>query len=200
MKHLIRAGAVLVVFIAVLLIAREILVPSSFGEKGFYRGDNVAEWASRPIQYASSSECRSCHQKRYDGVIASKHNTVPCEDCHGPAQAHIETGVTLPLSISRDLCEVCHAQITGRRRDFPQVDISQHGEKRVCTVCHDPHDPRTQGGARASIIPHGLDGMSQCLLCHSIGGAGVGETGGTGLPPEHEGRPSSFCLACHENA
>ncbi|MBI2864908.1 MAG: hypothetical protein HYX94_10155 [Chloroflexi bacterium] len=50
-------------------------------------------------------------------------------------------------------------------------------------------------------IPHTLQGREgQCTTCHTIGGAGVGAPGGTGLPSSHQGRTSDVCLSCHKTA
>lgn len=39
----------------------------------------------------------------------------------------------------------------------------------------------------------GLD----CLMCHSVGGAGVGAPGGSGMPSDHQGRTKDVCQGCH---
>ncbi len=58
-------------------------------------------------------------------------------------------------------------------------------------------------GAKASPapkIPHSLDGRSECTLCHSVGGSGVGQPGGMGTPSSHQGRTSDTCRSCHQSA
>lgn len=47
-------------------------------------------------------------------------------------------------------------------------------------------------------IPHPLDGRSACTTCHTVGGAGAGAPGGTGLPTSHQGRTDATCTACHQ--
>ena len=199
MQHLIRAGVLLVILVIGLFLAHEFFVPESFGEHGFYRGENVEEWASWPMQYASLPQCGDCHQQRYDTWVNSRHGGVICENCHGPAQVHAETGAELTVEVSRDLCGFCHAEIFGRRSDFPQVDIDQHGGQALCMTCHDPHDPHVPGAVLSPMIPHGAEGMLDCLICHTVGGAGVGESGGTGLSADHKGTPIVSCLECHEH-
>lgn len=49
-------------------------------------------------------------------------------------------------------------------------------------------------------IPHTLEGRSACTICHTVGGAGVGAPGGTGLPASHEGRTDATCTGCHRSA
>ncbi len=198
MSHLIRAGALILVLGIAFLLVRWIFIPGSFGQYGFYRGENVAEWADWPMQYAPVAQCGDCHQQRYDTWVNSKHGSASCENCHGPAQNHAQTGTPLIFDVARELCGLCHAEIPGRRSDFPQVDIEQHGGQALCITCHDPHDPQVPGAALSPLIPHSLEGRADCLLCHQVGGAGVGESGGTGLAADHEGRANESCLGCHE--
>lgn len=57
--------------------------------------------------------------------------------------------------------------------------------------------PTTAPAAAAPKILHTLDGRADCLLCHTIGAAGVGVPGGMGLPQSHVGRTKDICQACH---
>jgi len=49
-------------------------------------------------------------------------------------------------------------------------------------------------------IPHPTAGREACTLCHVVGGAGVGASGGVGLPEAHRGRTDSQCRGCHQAA
>ncbi|MCL4436061.1 MAG: cytochrome c3 family protein [Thaumarchaeota archaeon] len=49
-------------------------------------------------------------------------------------------------------------------------------------------------------IPHSLDGRTDCAMCHKVGGSGVGQPGGMGLPADHTGRTSAVCTTCHKTA
>lgn len=49
-------------------------------------------------------------------------------------------------------------------------------------------------------IPHTLEGRSACTGCHTVGGAGVGAPGGTGLAASHQGRTDTTCTGCHQAA
>ncbi len=198
MNHLIRAGALIALLVIGFVLVRWAFIPESFGQYGFYRGENVAEWADWPMQYAPLTTCSTCHQQRYDTWANSKHSSVSCENCHGAAQNHAQTGAELVSDVAREICGVCHAQILARRSDFPQVDIEEHGAQALCITCHDPHNPQVPTGAMPPIITHSLEGRADCLLCHQVGGAGVGESGGMGMPADHEGRASESCLGCHE--
>jgi hypothetical protein len=46
-------------------------------------------------------------------------------------------------------------------------------------------------------IPHTLEGRDNCATCHTVGGAGVGAAGGTGMPNNHQGRGNDTCRGCH---
>jgi len=48
-------------------------------------------------------------------------------------------------------------------------------------------------------VPHPLEGREQCLLCHQLGGPGVGIPGGAGLPAAHQGFGEGLCLTCHRS-
>jgi hypothetical protein len=52
--------------------------------------------------------------------------------------------------------------------------------------------PSSTPTANAPKIPHGLEGMADCLSCHA--------TGTHGVPADHAGRVNSGCTACHKSA
>jgi len=190
MKHLIRAGILVVLLVAGLLILRQIQVPAALEAFGFYKGDkadNAGEWASRPLSYAAVPECNQCHQDKYSTWKDSAHGTVSCENCHGPAQQHIDEGTAVVVNTSRDLCAVCHGEVASRPKGFPQVDVSTHGGDQQCVTCHNPHNPKI---AAPPAIPHDLQGRADCLMCHGAGGFKP-------APQDHAGRTSDTCLSCH---
>lgn len=187
MQHLIRAIGLLALFLIAFFTLRPEFRPPSFGQYGFYRGQNVKEWADLPVEYASAPSCQPCHQDRYETWARSKHRTVICENCHGPAETHIEKKAKLIKERSRKLCALCHSQLVSRPRGFPQVDLEKHGDQLACVTCHNPHNPPL---AAPPAIPHGLEGLTGCLLCH--GAAGVKP-----FPPNHAGRSNATCLGCH---
>jgi basic membrane protein A len=61
-----------------------------------------------------------------------------------------------------------------------------------------PNETPPEWGGDFEAIPHGLEGFSDCTQCHQVGGAGVGEPGGTGTPDGHAWYWSNNCLACHQ--
>jgi len=104
--------------------------------------ENVKEWRSLPIQYAGASACIDCHQDIYTVWAKSNHIIVSCENCHGPARAHLENRARLTGNTSRELCELCHAKLVSRPSDFPQVDVKKHGGQSECITCHNQHISR----------------------------------------------------------
>jgi len=190
-KHLIRAGALLLaVLVIAFVVPRVIPVPAFLEDYGFYpkrSAENAEEWASLPIQYVDHSICRDCHQDNYGAWEKSKHSTVSCENCHGPGQAHLEQGASLEVDTSREFCGVCHDQLPARPKDFPQVDLKEHGGQAACVSCHNPHEPQI---GKSPQIPHSLEGHTECLLCH-------GEGGIKPVPEDHQDRGQDTCLSCH---
>ncbi len=191
MKHLVRAGALLLaVLVIVFVLPRVLPTPAALEPYGFYRGGNNAEeWVNQPMQYAEPLLCNECHQDKHGVWQKSRHSTVSCESCHGPGNAHIEGKASLVMDTSREFCGLCHDRLLSRPRGFPQVDLEEHGGQSACVTCHNPHDPRS--GALPQ-IPHILEGRTDCLLCHKAGGIKP-------FPQGHEGRSQDTCLNCHKS-
>ncbi len=193
MRHLVRAGALLLAaLILVFVVPRVMPTPVFLEEYGFYPKkfvENAEEWSSLPVQYVDSSICGGCHQNKHGIWGKSKHSTLNCENCHGPGKAHVEERVSPVVDTSREFCGLCHAKVLARPGDFPQVDLGEHGGQSACITCHNPHDPQV---AMLPKIPHTLEGHTDCLLCHNT----------SGLKPyaqDHAGRPSDTCLNCHRS-
>lgn len=222
MSHLARAGALIVALLLFIFVGlRVIPIPAFLTDFGFHPKnvkENVEEWASLPIQYTGTAVCTNCHTDKYSLWTKGVHQTVSCENCHGPAKAHLETGAPEALDTSRGLCALCHAQLISRPSDFPQVDMKTMGGDAACVTCHDPHDPRA--GMPAQVphtleertdcqschashepfekippqLPHTLEGRTECLSCH-----GPTEFRGATLPhPPHSLEGRSDCLLCHQ--
>jgi DnaJ-class molecular chaperone len=194
MNHLVRAGGILsAVLLFVFAGLRVIPNPAFLTDYGFHSQEderNAEEWASLPVQYASSSICSDCHQDVYSMWGKGNHGTVSCENCHGPARTHLETNARPVVDRSRELCGLCHAKLASRPSNFPQVDMQEMGGQEACASCHDPHEPRA---GMPPQVPHGLEGHTDCQSCH-----GPHEPWATPpplLPHTLEGRTE--CLSCH---
>ncbi len=196
MKHLVRAGALLiVVLIIVFVVPRVMPIPAFLEEFGFHpreTEEDTGKWASLPIQYFQSSVCLDCHQDKYSMWEKADHKTVSCEDCHGPARVHLETGASPVVDTSRELCGLCHARVVSRPSDFPQVDMAEMGGQAECATCHDPHDPRA---GMPPQVPHTLEGRTDCQICHNPQKHEPWVEPPPQVPHTLEGRTE--CLSCH---
>ncbi len=189
-KHLRRAGALLAALLIMVFIVPRILPPvvvESLQAYGFYRGTSTQEWANQPVQYKDPKDCVSCHQVKYEIWSKAGHDTVVCENCHGPGSDHVAGKATPVVDKSSDLCQTCHQKLASRPAQFPQVVPGEHGTA-PCLSCHDPHRPAVQF---PPTIAHDLNGKTDCLVCHKMGAIKP-------YPKEHEGRSLASCLACHK--
>lgn len=194
MKHLVRAGIILLVLLGFIFIGLRVMpIPEFLTEYGFHQRDseaNMEKWASLPIRFASSDVCVDCHQDKYSLWEKGNHIKVSCESCHGPAKAHLETGARPTVDTSRELCGVCHAKLVSRPSDFPQVDMEEMGGHEECITCHDPHEPRA---GMPPQVPHTLEGRTECQSCHGPHEPWVEPP--PQMPHTLEGRTE--CLSCH---
>jgi DmsE family decaheme c-type cytochrome len=105
--------------------------------------------------YAGPDTCLTCHEDRdYKGTAhafkaddRTPAGTHGCESCHGPGQAHAESGgekdkIVNPKNLSaRDAsarCTACHD-----RKTHALWEGSQHDQRNVgCTTCHSVHAPK----------------------------------------------------------
>ncbi len=192
MRHFIRAAALLGMLVLAFALFRSPPSTNLLAKSGLFQansaGANALKWASMPVGLVRPSECQSCHVKEFQAWEKSAHSTVSCASCHGPTREHVESGAELVVDASRDFCGLCHAQQVSRPRDFPQVDLTQHGGQAQCVTCHDPRAPKF--GPR---IPHVLEGRYPCSGCHIPGAKEPYE-----LPDSHIGRTSDICSKCHE--
>ena len=149
-RHVFRVALVLVVLVAVMLIARGLLVPKSYGMYGPYRYDNVREQMNvRAPLHGGAAACGECHGDQFKKRAAGSHKAVSCEVCHGPLGLHVKgDGSVEAPSFDRSfaLCAHCHRKVEGRPARFPQVVLEEHAsgplEGKVCLGCHDPHSPK----------------------------------------------------------
>ncbi len=144
-QHLKRAFTLLAIGIIAFIFVRSMIVPGSFGEYGWYRGDSVLKIMNLPVEHAGSASCgeENCHAAIYNVWTNGSHKTINCETCHGPLQEHVNNVGIMPqpANDSRDYCGLCHFERAARPSDFPQIDPDIHGENLQCTYCHNPHKP-----------------------------------------------------------
>jgi hypothetical protein len=157
MKHLVRAAILLGILVLVAIVLPRVLPLSkvtSLEAFGFYGGkDNTAEIKQLPVSYADPIRCNDCHADKHATWSNSVHQTVSCENCHGPAENHIDEGVSLSINSTSSLCANCHFKLAARPAGFPQVDFSTHGNGENCISCHNPHDPLQFGDQSVNTAP-----------------------------------------------
>jgi len=153
-NHVLRPLWVAIAFIALVLLARYILVPKDFGVQGqggsftynFHRASNVQEWKDFPIKYLGKEVCVECHTENGEKLASSPHTVIECENCHGPGLDHPETEnpETMNIDRSRALCLRCHADLSypeSNRSLIPGIDPNEHNVDSECVECHDSHNP-----------------------------------------------------------
>ena len=149
-NHVLRPLWVALAFVALILLARYIIVPDDFGKHGesftynFHRASNVDEWQAFPVKYLGHDVCVECHAEQGEALAASGHAIIQCENCHGPGTDHPETEnpATMTIDRSRALCLRCHADLgypAGGRTVIPGIDSAEHNGDKECAGCHDPH-------------------------------------------------------------
>jgi hypothetical protein len=150
-NHVLRPLWVAIAFIALILLARYLLVPRDFGVQGesftfnYYRASNVDEWKNTPaVGYLGKEVCVECHDDQGTDLESSPHTIIQCENCHGPGRDHPETEnpETMTIDRSRNLCLRCHADLSyenSSRADLPAIDPNEHNVDSECVQCHNPH-------------------------------------------------------------
>ncbi len=149
-SHVLRPLWVVMGVVALILVARQFVVPEDFGihERGFmygyHRKSNEEEWKAFKVKYRTKDYCRDCHPDKYGENITSKHRIIQCENCHGPAVDHPDSPPKLSIDRSRSLCIRCHAYLpypTSQRSEIKGIDPGEHNPDMECSMCHNPHKP-----------------------------------------------------------
>ena len=142
-EHLFRLAGVFAALLVVFLVARAILIPTSFGVYGHYRAAALEEVRARGITFAGRTACLDCHEEIDTLKKTGKHAALGCEACHGPQQAHaIDAGSVVPQKPdAKTLCLVCHMENLAKPKGFPQIDPKEHAGDDSCVTCHNPHHP-----------------------------------------------------------
>ena len=173
-----RLAIVFALLIGGLVLARYMLVPPTFGKLGHYRAAAIDSVVAQPIHYAGQQVCIECHDDIGETKVTSRHRTVTCEVCHGPAAVHADDPdeAQPPAPRERGYCPLCHGYNASRPTGFPQIDPMAHNPVKPCIACHDPHQP---------VTPHVPE---ECSACH-------GEIARTKAVSHHALLP---CTQCHE--
>ena len=149
--HIVRLAAVLIGAIFAFLVIKEVVTPSSWNYKDWYRSDALTLNASYEVSYGGNQSCVTCHEEVNQELAEFKHQALSCESCHGALADHVKEGEKIADAVVDDestwQCLNCHDARVSKPENFPQFDlkkVEEHGEiepDMVCTACHTPHDP-----------------------------------------------------------
>ena len=180
-KHIVRLLILITVVAIVAFSAKKFLVPDSFYQYGHYRGNAVAEIASKVPKLRGSASCQSCHKVAYAEWIGGIHrkatkddvvqgvvikNGVNCEVCHtGPAGNH-PSKEAMPLSIEDRVTTITHKHIV-HPADIPgrNLMLSPSDMRNLCLNCHDKLEARPTMQRQIAVENHG--GTEFCTSCHN---------------------------------
>lgn len=131
------------IFIIIFIIVRRLLVPDSFGQFGYYRGDALEEIADQELVYATKESCIQCHSDIAEMLEMDMHSELSCVICHGPGLKHTLDPEKEEVEIHKDrgFCGRCHSENPARSTNMIfQVNIHEHHmERKNCIDCHNPH-------------------------------------------------------------
>ena len=181
-KHIVRLLALIVVVATVVFSAKRFLTPDSFYQYGHYRGNAVAEIASKVPKLQGSASCQPCHKKAYaewtDGIHrkATRKNAIQgvvykygpgCEVCHtGPAGNH-PSKTAMPLSIEDQVTSITHPEIKVHPANLPgrNLMLSPRDMRGVCLNCHEKMEARPLEQRQIEVASH--SGEEMCTKCHN---------------------------------
>jgi hypothetical protein len=160
-NHVFRPLFVVIGIIVLVLAARTFYVPKDFGvhERGYmygwYRQSNIEDWKKVQVKYQGMEYCKDCHDKNYASIKKSPHQSIQCENCHGPAGTpegivHYDSDKLPKLTIdrSRQQCLRCHYPLpypSSGRSKIKGIDPDKHNPDIECAMCHNPHHPNLEG-------------------------------------------------------
>ena len=214
-KHIARLVFLLLAFAAIAYAAKQYFTTDSYYLFGHYRGLSVAEIASDKPKFKTPKYCEQCHAGQYAEWAKGVHNNVElgkvvkCEVCHGPAGSrdvkgpfdNVTTGkdhpnglkMTIPTETAK-LCTLCHEQMPGRPVQQRQIVVATHAGTLQCTVCHNPHSPRTFKGVAPS-APKGDAVEGKALAAGCAGCHGEDGMGGNASAPALAGQKADYLVA-----
>ena len=159
--------------LVLVVVARQLAVPDSYGLSGPFRLDAVQEAMERVPRHQGNSKCAECHDQEVALHDKDAHASVACESCHGPGWKHVESPEEVRLLIpqGKELCLSCHQLLSAKPGSFPQIDWKQHyafvgvkDEGVECKSCHNPHEPLFMDRDLRQARLHPL--IHRCRDCH----------------------------------
>jgi DmsE family decaheme c-type cytochrome len=176
--------------------------PASSRQTGGAAG-KTSTGAAQPGGYAGDDTCTTCHETEGQNLKATLHGKVQnertpaatghtCETCHGPGQAHADSGgdtskikrfTTIAPRDASETCLSCHDR--GSHANFKG---GMHDSRNVsCVTCHSVHSPKS---SRAQLKTASV--IETCASCHKTE---VAKLQRSGHMPVREGKMD--CVTCH---
>lgn len=146
-------------------------------------------------------DCLLCHARMSPEPLTAAHpwtTSDTCSVCHQTAATLLPLPAALPSGTipaiphspsGLENCLLCH----GRNGPIPFVVTHPWATNETCRSCHTsvsnilPVPPSVNQSPR---IPHSIEGLDDCRVCH-------GESGIIPYPANHTNIPGSFCTLCH---
>jgi DmsE family decaheme c-type cytochrome len=155
-----------------------------------------------PAGYAGQQVCVTCHTDTGDTLAHTPHgraqdprspaSALGCETCHGPGQAHADSGgdttkirgiAQLPPREASATCTSCHNR--GLHAQWPG---SAHDTRNLsCVTCHSVHSPKSETAQLAKVTE-----VETCVQCHK---SQVLKMQRASHMPVREGKMT--CSSCH---
>lgn len=181
-KHIVRLLILIAVVATITFSAKIYFRPASFYQYGHYRGNAVAEIASKVPKLQGSASCQSCHKEAYAEWAAGIHrkstkNDVVqgvvikygpnCEVCHtGPAGNH-PSKEAMPLSIEDKVTSITHSEHKVHPANVPgrNLMLSPEDMRGICLNCHEKLEARPAAQRQVAVDSH--SGTEPCTTCHN---------------------------------
>jgi DmsE family decaheme c-type cytochrome len=147
--------------------------------------------------------CTACHESEGKGLHLTLHGKAQntrtpaaktnqsCETCHGPGQAHVDTGDKTKIKrftamSARDVnatCLSCHT-----KSSHANFEGGMHAARNLsCATCHSVHDPKSERAQLKTVTA-----VETCQTCHKQEAMKVKKSGHM---PVREGKMD--CTTCH---
>jgi DmsE family decaheme c-type cytochrome len=163
---------------------------------------SLASQAPQVGEFVGEATCAGCHDSEAKGLATTLHGKArdartpaasghSCEVCHGPGQAHVDSGdptkikrfETLAPREASAICLSCH-----NKASHAQWQGSMHDARNLsCTTCHSVHNPKSPTSQLKTATT-----MQTCVSCHKTE---VAKQERSGHMPLREGKMD--CGSCH---
>jgi len=159
--------------------------------------------AAQATGFVGDETCSTCHDPEAKGLHATLHGKAQnvrtpaaktgqsCETCHGPGQAHVDTGDKTKIKrfnamSAKDVnatCLTCHS-----KGSHAQWNGGMHDARNVsCASCHSVHNPKSEKAQLKTVTA-----VQTCETCHKQESMKVKKSGHM---PVREGKMD--CTTCH---